>query len=173
MGGSILGNRVLRKEDPKFLTVGGTYVDDLHDEPLLAGAAHVTYVRSQFAHGTIVAIDTSEAEAMPGVIAVYTAASLGLEPVGAPFNPTVARTLLASDKVRYVGEPVAVIITEDRAQGEDAANAEQKAALAAGKILIKDAIADITLQQVLTRPAEDVPLFTARSLRCSARQHLK
>ena len=123
MGGSILGNRVLRKEDPKFLTVGGTYVDDLHDEPLLAGAAHVTYVRSQFAHGTIVAIDTSEAEAMPGVIAVYTAASLGLEPVGAPFNPTVARTLLASDKVRYVGEPVAVIITEDRAQGEDAANA--------------------------------------------------
>ena len=45
MGGSILGNRVLRKEDPKFLTTGGVYVDDMHAEPLLAGAAHVTFVR--------------------------------------------------------------------------------------------------------------------------------
>jgi carbon-monoxide dehydrogenase large subunit len=52
---------------------------------------------------------------------VYTAASLGLEPVGAPFNPTVTRTLLASDKVRYVGEPVAVVVTERANQGEDAA----------------------------------------------------
>ena len=46
MAGSILGNRVLRKEDPKFLTTGGVYVDDMRDEPLLAGAAHVTFVRS-------------------------------------------------------------------------------------------------------------------------------
>ncbi|CAB4865170.1 unannotated protein [freshwater metagenome] len=123
MGGSILGNRVLRKEDPKFLTVGGTYVDDMIDEPLLQGAAHVTYVRSDFAHGTIVSIDTSEAQAMPGVIAVYTAADLGLAPSPAPFNPMVARTLLASDKVRWVGECVAVIISETRAQGEDAISA--------------------------------------------------
>ena len=55
-GGSILGNRVLRKEDPKFLTVGGTYVDDM-DEPMLAGAAHVVYVRSTVAHGRINSID--------------------------------------------------------------------------------------------------------------------
>ena len=123
MGGSILGNRVLRKEDPKFLTVGGTYVDDMIDEPLLQGAAHVTYVRSDFAHGTIVSIDTSEAQAMPGVIAVYTAADLGLAPSPAPFNPMVARTLLASDTVRWVGECVAVIISETRAQGEDAISA--------------------------------------------------
>ena len=122
MGGSILGNRVLRKEDPKFLTVGGTYVDDMV-EPMLAGAAHVTYVRSQVAHGTILSIDTSEAAAMPGVIAIYTAADLELQPAPAPFNPMVARTLLASDKVRYVGECVAVVVTEQRAQGEDAANA--------------------------------------------------
>ena len=120
MAGSILGNRVLRKEDPKFLTTGGVYVDDM-DEPLLEGAAHVTYVRSTVAHGKILSIDTSDAEAAPGVIAVHTAASLGLEPAGAPFNPAVARTLLASDKVRYVGEPVAVIITEMKNQGEDAA----------------------------------------------------
>ena len=122
-GGSILGNRVLRKEDPKFLTSGGEYVDDMLDEPLLAGAAHVVYVRSSVAHGRIVSIDTSDAESMPGVLGVYTAASLGLAPVPAQFNPMVARTLLASDKVRYVGEPVVAIVAETREQGTDAAEA--------------------------------------------------
>ncbi len=122
MGGSILGNRVLRKEDPKFLTIGGIYVDDM-DEPMLAGAAHVTYVRSQIAHGTIVSIDFADALSMPGVLAVYTAENLGLQPSPAPFNPTVARTILASDKVRYVGECVAAVVSETRVQGEDAAGA--------------------------------------------------
>jgi carbon-monoxide dehydrogenase large subunit len=123
VAGSILGNRVLRKEDPKFLTTGGKYVDDLLDEPLLAGAAHVTYVRSSQAHGHIRSIDTSGALEMPGVIAVLTAADLGLEPVPSQFNPMVARGLLAIDKVRFVGEPVAVVITEEAYQGEDAAEA--------------------------------------------------
>ncbi len=122
-GGSILGNRVLRKEDPKFLTSGGKYVDDLYDEPLLQGALHVTYVRSSVAHGRILSIDTSDAEGLPGVVAVFTAESLGLQPVPAPFNPMVARTLLASDKVRYVGEPLAAIVSETREQGVDAAEA--------------------------------------------------
>ena len=122
MGGSILGNRVLRKEDPKFLTVGGTYVDDM-DEPMLAGAAHVTYVRSQVAHGVITSIDIADALEMPGVIAIYTAADLELQPAPAAFNPMVARTILASDKVRYVGECVAAVVTETRVQGEDAAGA--------------------------------------------------
>jgi aerobic carbon-monoxide dehydrogenase large subunit len=121
VAGSILGNRVLRKEDPKFLTTGGVYVDDLLDEPLLAGAAHVTYVRSSVAHGVITGIDTSAAREMPGVIAVFTAADLGLQPVPSTFNPGVARGLLAIDKVRFVGEPVAVVLTETREQGEDAA----------------------------------------------------
>jgi carbon-monoxide dehydrogenase large subunit len=123
VAGSILGNRVLRKEDPKFLTTGGKYVDDLLDEPLLAGAAHVTYVRSSQAHGHIRSIDTSGALEMPGVIAVLTAADLGLEPVPSQFNPMVARGLLAIGKVRFVGEPVAVVITEEAYQGEDAAEA--------------------------------------------------
>ena len=121
MAGSILGNRVLRKEDPKFLTTGGVYVDDLRDEPLLAGAGHVTYVRSSVAHGRIVGIDVSAALAMPGVVAVYTAADLGLEEVASDFNPTIARGMLAIDKVRFVGEPVAVVVTDERQQGEDAA----------------------------------------------------
>ena len=120
MAGSILGNRVLRKEDPKFLTTGGMYVDDLNDEPMLAGAAYVTYMRSSVAHGTILSIDTSAALEMPGVIAIYTAADLDLSPVPSDFNPMVARGLLAIDKVRFVGEPVAVVLTEQRAQGEDA-----------------------------------------------------
>lgn len=120
VAGSILGNRVLRKEDPKFLTTGGVYVDDLHSEPLLANAAHVTYVRSSVAHGRITNIDVTDALAAPGVIAIYTAADLDLQPVAAAYNPTVKRTLLASDKVRYVGEPIAVILTELANQGEDA-----------------------------------------------------
>ena len=121
MAGSILGNRVLRKEDPKFLTTGGVYVDDLLDEPLLQGAAHVTYVRSTIAHGRILSIDTSAAAEMPGVIAVYTAEDLGLTPMPSDYNPMVARGLLAIGKVRFVGEPVAVIVSETRAEGEDAA----------------------------------------------------
>ena len=120
MTGSILGERVLRKEDPKFLTTGGVYVDDM-DEPLLAGGLHVTYARSTMAHARITGIDTSAAAAAPGVVAVYTAADLGLEPVPAAFNPMVARPLLAHEVVRYVGEPVAAIVTERRDQGEDAA----------------------------------------------------
>ena len=120
MTGSILGERVLRKEDPKFLTTGGVYVDDM-DEPLLAGGLHVTYARSTMAHARITGIDTGAATAAPGVVAVYTAADLGLEPVPAAFNPMVARPLLAHEVVRYVGEPVAAIVTERRDQGEDAA----------------------------------------------------
>jgi carbon-monoxide dehydrogenase large subunit len=121
MGGSILGNRVLRKEDPRFLTVGGKYVDDLLDEPLLKGSAHVTYARSTVAHAKVLSIDVSEAKSMPGIIGVFTAADLGLEATPNAFNPAVARTMLASTKVRYVGEPIVAIVSETREQGEDAA----------------------------------------------------
>ena len=120
MAGSILGTRVQRKEDPKFLTTGGVYVDDL-DEELLAGALHVVYARSAAAHGTILSIDIDGAKDMPGVVGVFTAESLGLEPVPSSFNPAVGRTLLASDKVRWVGEPVVAVVAETAAQATDAA----------------------------------------------------
>ena len=94
----------------------------MHAEPLLAGAAHVTFVRSQMAHATILGIDISAALQAPGVIAVHTAASLGLAPETSSYNAGVSRTLLASDRVRYVGEPVAVVVTEHANQGEDAAD---------------------------------------------------
>ena len=73
---SILGNRVLRKEDPKFLTTGGVYVDDVRVD--LVGAAAVTYVRATMAHARITGIDTSEAEGMPGVVTVRTKDNLEL-----------------------------------------------------------------------------------------------
>ena len=98
MAGSILGNRVLRKEDPKFLTTGGVYVDDMREEQLLAGAAHVTFVRSPLAHAHIKGIDVGEALSMPGVIAVHTAASLNLAPEASSYNPGCSRTLLADRK---------------------------------------------------------------------------
>jgi carbon-monoxide dehydrogenase large subunit len=120
---SILGNRVLRTEDPKFLTSGGVYVDDVQD-PALAGAAYVTYARSTMAHARIGTIDADEARAAPGVLAVVTAADLHLGdfPVDmAALNAQMRRPWLADGVVRYVGEPVAAIVTEAREQGEDAA----------------------------------------------------
>jgi carbon-monoxide dehydrogenase large subunit len=119
VAGSILGTRVLRKEDPKFLTTGGVYLADL-DEPLLSGAAYVTYARATVAHATITSIDVEEVRAAPGVIAVFTGDDLGLEPVPGPFNPAVARPLLARERVRYVGEPIVAVVTERPEQGEDA-----------------------------------------------------
>lgn len=116
----MLGEKVLRKEDPKFLTTGGVYIDDFTD-PRLDGGVHVVFARSPVAHGTINSIDTSDAEGMPGVLAVHTAASLGLQPQPSNFNPGVARTLLASEKVRWVGEPIAAIIAETYEQATDAA----------------------------------------------------
>jgi len=114
---SIMGTRVLRTEDPRLLTDGGVYTDDLR-LPELAGAAHVTFVRSPIAHARITGIDTSGAAGQPGVVAVLTAADLPAPPEGG--DPTT-EPLLAGDRVRYVGEPVALVLTEGRYQGEDAA----------------------------------------------------
>src|SRR5436309_6418851 len=114
---SIMGTRVLRTEDPRLITEGGVYTDDLR-LPELTGAAYVTIVRSPVAHALITGIDTSAATEMPGVVAVLTSADLPGPPEGSP--PTV-EALLATDRVRYVGEPVALVLTEGRYQGEDAA----------------------------------------------------
>ena len=86
---------------------------------------HEEYVRSTVAHGVLRSIDVSDALQMPGVVAVYTADDLGLQPVPSSFNPGISRYLIAKvgDKVRFVGEPVAAVLTEERYQGEDAAEA--------------------------------------------------
>jgi aerobic carbon-monoxide dehydrogenase large subunit len=115
---SILGTRVVRTEDPRLLTAGGSYTDDLR-LPELAGALRVTFVRSPVAHAEITGIDAKEALDSPGVVAVLTAADAGdLPPAG---GRPATEPLLATDRVRYVGEPVAIVLTEDGYQGEDAA----------------------------------------------------
>jgi carbon-monoxide dehydrogenase large subunit len=120
---SILGTRVVRIEDPLFLTRGATYTDDLVDERL-TGAVHATFVRSQVAHGRVLSVDASAAREAPGVVAVVTAEDVDLDPIpaGLPMvPPAMTRPWLAKDTVRFVGDIVAVVLTEDRYQGEDAA----------------------------------------------------
>ncbi|MFM8305348.1 MAG: xanthine dehydrogenase family protein molybdopterin-binding subunit [Actinomycetota bacterium] len=119
--GSILGNPVIRLEDPRILRGDAQYVDDLP----MPGAAHLVFVRSTIAHARIESIDTGDAKAMPGVIAVYTSADLdvpdlhGFVMLPAVFN----RPPLAKGRVRFVGDIVAAVVAETRAQAVDAAEA--------------------------------------------------
>ncbi|MFM7490356.1 MAG: xanthine dehydrogenase family protein molybdopterin-binding subunit, partial [Actinomycetota bacterium] len=118
----IIGERVLRTEDPDLLTGKGTYIDNL----VLPGAAHVVYVRSTVAHARIVSVDIDDARAMPGVLGVHTFADVdadgyGLVPNDHPMLPAqIRRPVLASDVVRYVGEPIVAVVAETRAQAVDA-----------------------------------------------------
>jgi carbon-monoxide dehydrogenase large subunit len=121
---SILGTRVLRIEDPRFLTSGGVYTEDVVDDRL-TGACHVFFVRSPVAHARITGIDVSAALSAPGVIAAFTGADLADLPDIGPMMPALLndrmrRRLLAPDVVRYVGDPVAAVVTEEPYQGEDA-----------------------------------------------------
>jgi len=121
---SILGTRVLRIEDPRFLTSGGVYTEDVVDDRL-TGACHVFFVRSPIAHARITGIDVSAALSAPGVIAAFTGADLADLPDIGPMMPALLndrmrRRLLAPDVVRYVGDPVAAVVTEEPYQGEDA-----------------------------------------------------
>ncbi len=117
---SILGTRVVRVEDPRLLTVGGTYAADLTD-PRLDGAVHATYVRSTVAHAELAGVDVSAVRDMPGVVDVLTGADLDLPLIPGMSKPEMARPLLACDRVRFVGEPLAVVVTERPEQGADAA----------------------------------------------------
>jgi carbon-monoxide dehydrogenase large subunit len=122
---SILGTRVIRTEDPRFLTTGGVYTADVGDERL-AGACHVQFVRSALAHARIRSVDVSAARRAPGVIAAFTSADLAelaeIVPSMGMINAKMSQPLLARDVVRYVGEPLAMIVTEHHDQGEDAAD---------------------------------------------------
>ena len=118
---SLLGERVKRTEDRKFLTTGGTYVDDLP----LDGALWVTYLRSTMAHARIDSIDVEEARSAPGVVDVVTGDDVDMAPLPPDFglyNDKMVRPWLppTGGKVRYVGEPVVAILSETRAQGVDA-----------------------------------------------------
>jgi carbon-monoxide dehydrogenase large subunit len=118
------GASIKRSEDPRILTGAGRYVDDIK----LPGMLHAAFVRSPMAHARVLAVDASAARALPGVIAVYTGAEVEAMTVPGPdalsallggSGPAPEFTLLATDKVRFVGDPVAVVIAESRYLAED------------------------------------------------------
>ena len=114
-----------RHEDERFLRGAGCFVDDFK----LPGLCHAVVVRSAMAHGRIAAIDTAAALAVPGVFAVFTHADIAEWAAAIPLRVGAVAGLerylqhpLARDTVRYVGEPVAVVIAEDRYAAEDGAD---------------------------------------------------
>jgi carbon-monoxide dehydrogenase large subunit len=126
---SVIGDAPRRREDQRFLTGLGSYLDDLE----INGVVHAVILRSPHAHATIDRINTGPARAAPGVLAVLTSVDTGGDGLN-PMRPTVeanAQTgepfaflpqpLLAEGKVRHVGEPVALIVADTRAQALDAA----------------------------------------------------
>jgi carbon-monoxide dehydrogenase large subunit len=111
---------LLRREDPPLVTGAALYCDDL----VAPGALHAVFVRAPLAHGRILAIDPAPAAAMPGVAGVFTAADLDLPPLPAGGAPAaMARPVLATGTVRFLGEAVAVVVAATRAQAIDAAEA--------------------------------------------------
>ena len=125
----MIGQPVRRTEDPTLLRGEGRYTDDLN-EP---GQAYAYIVRSPYAHGLLKGINTENAKAMPGVLAIYTAADLAAygphkcaldfkQRDGSPMHKPIRKSL-ASDKVRFVGDPVACVVAETYVQAKDAAEA--------------------------------------------------
>src|SRR5438093_6280412 len=115
-----VGTAVLRKEDERLVAGRGTFIDDLE----LAGLLEAAMLRSPHAHARIVSLEVSEARALPGVFAVITGADV--EEVTNPIRPLIpTRTLvrdfcLATDRVRFAGEPVAAVAVGDWATAWDA-----------------------------------------------------
>ena len=127
----ILGSAIERREDPRLVTGEGIYTDDIQRPKM----AHMALVRSQYAHAEIKDVDTAAAEEMDGVAGVYTFEDLVSEdtpgagefllPVGwvLPDLKQVAYPVLADGKVRYQGQPIAVVVAEERYIAHDAADA--------------------------------------------------
>ena len=120
----IFGSGIRRREDPRLITGGATYTDDV----ALPGTVHAAILRSPHAHARINGIDTSAAAAAAGVLAVYTGADTegALNPIPCAWIPpesdvkAVAHPAIAKDVVRYQGDAVAVVVAETRYQAEDA-----------------------------------------------------
>ena len=131
MGIEGIGARVARKEDKRFITGSGRYVDDM----VVPGMKHAAFVRSPHAHADIRKIDVKAAQAMPGVIAVLTGKEIKADGIGnlicgwmihskdgTPMKMG-AWSPMAVDRVRYVGDAVAIVVAETKGQARDAAEA--------------------------------------------------
>jgi aerobic carbon-monoxide dehydrogenase large subunit len=118
---NVIGQRVRRREDPRFLTGQGRYVDDVH----LPEALHLSFIRSPWAHARLTGIDASAATARPGTL-VFTAADVDLTTNPPPpflgIDERMHRRFLAADTVRFVGDIVAVVLAESREAVNDAAD---------------------------------------------------
>ncbi len=128
MANRVFGKKISRIEDPRLLTGQAQFIDDIE----IPGMLHAAFYRSDYAHARIKSIDVSAALKRPGVVAVYTAEDFGdfwkpgplqvPPPAAIPGSVFNARTLvpIAKDKVRFSGEPIAVVIAESRYIAEDA-----------------------------------------------------
>jgi CO/xanthine dehydrogenase Mo-binding subunit len=113
-----IGKSINRVEDPRFLRGEGRFLDDI----VLPHMTHAAIVRSPHAHARIVSIDTSRAEALPGVVRVVTGADVAEHAAPLPSFGAgeIVQHMIAVDKVRHYGETVAVVVAEDRYIAEDA-----------------------------------------------------
>ena len=121
-----LGQRIRRREDPRLITGSSTYVDDLN----LPGTLYLAILRSPHAHARIHTVKTERARALAGVMAIVTAADIASAFSGPlplevdmslfPGANTPERWPLASDKVRYVGDPIVAVAATERYLAEDA-----------------------------------------------------
>ena len=117
-----VGSRTIRKEDPRLLSGRGSFVDDVH----LPNTGHLALLRSPYANARITRLDTSRAGALEGVYEVVTGADLrgvldDIPPMGVlPDLHVPMHPVLATDRVRYVGEPVAAVVAVDRYIAQDA-----------------------------------------------------
>ena len=126
-----IGQGIKRIEDVRLLRGAGRYLDDVN----VPGQAHAVIVRSQHAHARLRAVDTKAALSAPGVLAVFTGAdvqglgtmTMTLKRKRPDGSPMFARPHhgLTKDRVRYVGDPIALVVAETRAQAEDAADLVQ------------------------------------------------
>lgn len=183
---SWVGRSAARREDPRLLTGSGRFVDDIHLPRML----HAQFVRSTIANGSVTGVDLSATLAVPGVVAAFTADDLDLADITAvldrplsEFVPT-AMPVLARDRVRYVGEPIAIVLAEDPYAVEDGLEAAKvtyevaapvlsdEQALAPGAPLVHDAAAANTLVDVsmfATAGIDDVFAAAHRVVRVRSR----
>src|SRR5579862_382429 len=125
---NLFGKSIKRREDPRFITGKGNYVDDVK----LPGTLYASFVRSPHAHAKIGRIDSSAAMAMKGVVAVFTGKQMideGVKPIPVgwllPGIKVPAHYAMPADRARYMGDPVAVVIAESPYIAKDAAEAVQ------------------------------------------------
>ena len=173
---STLGTALERVEDAALLMGRGRYIDDM---PVAPGTGHAAILRSPYAHARLVSIDTARAEALPGVHAVVTGEDA--RAWSTPFIVSVRQPMehwcIATDRVRYAGEPVAIVVAEDRYRAEDAlalidvryepleANVNPETALCAEAPVLHEAVGSNLISERAFRYGEPEAAFEAAAHR--------